>query len=284
MALTSDSRSHRINHATTNHSLDSFPTHFEMKSTEPEPNSKQRLRSGLFSKPLLEETVYILPLIPPSTDIQEIKKFIRDNLRFSAEYSRARYTRYIAYRIFPSDYPNPEIRTYAKKFSGRQELKDVVFYRFLKSEPLMTQIITDLILPAIATGSIRRSVVKDYLNDKFPGMKSIKDCAMAVTDALKDTGLATTTQKIISFNYRRPHLSSFAYILHCEYSKPGIYSLNDLENNPHFKAMFWYPETILPSLYELRNQGIIARVSEIDTVRQFSTKLTLEEYVEQVSG
>jgi hypothetical protein len=48
--------------------------------------------------------------------------------------------------------------------------------------------------------------------------------------------------------------------------------------------MFWSPDTTLSSIYELRNRGIIARVSEIDTVRQFSTKMTLKEYVAQISG
>jgi DNA repair protein RadC len=48
--------------------------------------------------------------------------------------------------------------------------------------------------------------------------------------------------------------------------------------------MLWSPEQILPSMYELRNRGIIARVSEIDTVRQFSTKWSLDEVVERLEG
>jgi len=32
-------------------------------------------------------------------------------------------------------------------------------------------------------------------------------------------------------------------------------------------------------LYELRNQGLITRVSEIDTVRQFTTKYTPESLI-----
>ncbi len=35
--------------------------------------------------------------------------------------------------------------------------------------------------------------------------------------------------------------------------------------------------------YELRNQGLISKVSEIDMVRQFTTKWSLMEIVEQVS-
>ena len=39
---------------------------------------------------------------------------------------------------------------------------------------------------------------------------------------------------------------------------------------------------LLPSLYELRNQGLISKVSEIDNIRQFTTKWTLDELVEHL--
>ena len=46
--------------------------------------------------------------------------------------------------------------------------------------------------------------------------------------------------------------------------------------------MLWNPEFILPELYELRNQGLISKVSDIDTVRQFTTKFTLDQLVERL--
>jgi hypothetical protein len=44
--------------------------------------------------------------------------------------------------------------------------------------------------------------------------------------------------------------------------------------------MLWNPDKLLAGLYELRNLGVLAKVSEIDRFRQFTTKFTLEELIE----
>ncbi len=41
------------------------------------------------------------------------------------------------------------------------------------------------------------------------------------------------------------------------------------------RAMLWNPERLLHALYELRNQGLISKILEIDNIRQFTTKYTL---------
>jgi hypothetical protein len=43
--------------------------------------------------------------------------------------------------------------------------------------------------------------------------------------------------------------------------------------------MLWRPDRVLPSIYELRNRGILPKISEIDSIRQFSTRLSLEQLV-----
>ena len=48
------------------------------------------------------------------------------------------------------------------------------------------------------------------------------------------------------------------------------------------RAMLWNPERLLHALYELRNQGLISKISEIDNIRQFTTKHTLARVVEQI--
>jgi hypothetical protein len=58
-----------------------------------------------------------------------------------------------------------------------------------------------------------------------------------------------------------------------------MYEILNVELNPAIKAMFWNPDKLLPGLYELRNRGILAKISEIDRFRQFTTKFTLEELV-----
>jgi hypothetical protein len=54
-----------------------------------------------------------------------------------------------------------------------------------------------------------------------------------------------------------------------------MYKLADLENAPAVRHMFWNPDRILPSIYELRNMGVLSKVSEIDSVRQVTTRYDL---------
>ncbi len=81
--------------------------------------------------------------------------------------------------------------------------------------------------------------------------------------------LAADRTRLI-FGYREVLLPSFAFILHSEFTKPTRYALRDLERHPVLQTMLWKPDLVLPALYKLRNQGLIARISEIDRVRQFT--------------
>jgi DNA repair protein RadC len=61
-----------------------------------------------------------------------------------------------------------------------------------------------------------------------------------------------------------------------------MYDIGKLEKNRIVRAMLWNPERLLASLFELRNQGIISKVSEIDTIRQFTTRYALEDAIKHL--
>jgi DNA repair protein RadC len=63
-----------------------------------------------------------------------------------------------------------------------------------------------------------------------------------------------------------------------------MYDLSLIENSNVVKAMLWDPDRVLPALYELRNRNLVAKISEIDNVRQFTLKWTLEEMVANLAS
>ena len=63
-----------------------------------------------------------------------------------------------------------------------------------------------------------------------------------------------------------------------------MYDLDRLENNRQVISMLWNPTKLVPMLYELRNNGLISKISEIDSVRQFTTKWTLDEVVVKITS
>jgi len=104
-------------------------------------------------------------------------------------------------------------------------------------------------------------------------------------DALTAAGIARADRTRISFAYREIPVASFAFILHSEFPEPGMYDIRKLEENRLIRAMLWNPERLLHTLYELRNRRLISKVSEIDNIRQFTTRHTLAELIEPlVSG
>jgi DNA repair protein RadC len=61
-----------------------------------------------------------------------------------------------------------------------------------------------------------------------------------------------------------------------------MYDIRKLDENRMIRAMLWNPERLLHSLYELRNQGLISKISEIDNIRQLTTKHTLAGVVKEM--
>ena len=114
--------------------------------------------------------------------------------------------------------------------------------------------------------------------------KNIKNCIPAITKVLTVSGIATADRKNFRFAYRDISIPAFAFLIYSEFPRPGMYDIQKLENNEPIRAMLWNPNQILSSLYELRNIGLINKISEIDSVRQFTTKYTLGELVNNLVG
>jgi len=245
---------------------------------------KTRSRTGLklYAKAFLAETVELLSKFPETESLSELRRYLRANLPFSAEETRVRNSNYILRRLFPLGYADIELQRFAKAFAGQQALRDVCFYRFCKVESLMCLLIEEVITPAIGSGSLSRSSLSDFLSQRFPNSKSIKECVKATVDALVAVKTAKADKSRISVTLRDVPIPSLAFIIHSEYPTPGMYGISELETNEAIRSMLWRTDQLLPALYEMRNLGLITKVSEIDSVRQFTTRYTLAQVVEQL--
>ena len=239
-----------------------------------------RPRSELFANATLKEAIELLPGAPLTDSLDEMKQFLRASLHFSAEQTRIRNANYIVQRMFPSGQPDRALLHFARHYAGRQELRDVCFYRFCVAEPLLFSLTDDLLLPAISAGSLDRARMHDYLLQRNPASKSIRDALKAIGLVYAASGIARSEKAGLRFAYRDILLPSFAFVLHSEFPAPGMYDIAKVEQNRAVRALLWNPDRILPALYELRNHGILTKVSEIDTVRQFTTRMTLEQAVD----
>lgn len=271
-------------------SLFNDPTVKSIKTEKATPKDIKKARNkaiprpgtDLFGKAMLKEAIQILPKLPDTESLNTIRSFLKANLHFNSEQTRQRNTNYIISRMFPEGHADWPMRIFAKSFPNKQELRDVCFYRFLKAEPLEIQVIEDLLFSNMATGSLSRSLIRKYLAEKFPTSRSINYCSRAVVEAIGAAGVAKVNREKISFSYRDILIPAFAFIIYSEFPEPGMYDIRKVEENRIIRSMLWNPAQILPGLYELRNRGIISKVSEIDNIRQFTTKYTLGQVVDQL--
>ena len=243
-----------------------------------------RPRSELFTNSVLKEAIEILPKLPETDDFDAIRDFIKEKLPFSSQNTRERYVPYIVNRLFPDNKADTALRSFAKHYPRTQELSDACFYRFCKAEPIMSTICNDLLIPAIGYGRLDRSVIREYLTSRYPSSKVIGLSAKAIIDSLVAGGVVKSDRKSISFSYRQPSTTSLAFVIHSEFPEPGMYEISKIEQNPAIRVMLWNPDQVLKGLYELRNVGLIAKISEIDSFRQFTTSFTLDELVERLKS
>lgn len=239
----------------------------------------QRSKSELFAKAVLAEGIDLLPQLPDSESLDESRAFLQKNLPFSSFGTRRRYSSYVIRRLFPEGIADYALRNFAKQYPKSQELRDVCFYRFCQVERLMLDLIDDLVLPAIGSGQLERDKIREYIADRNPTSKSIRDSAQAIVEACSASGFIKTDRTKLTFAYRNILLPSLAFVLHSEFPEPGMYDISKLEKSQAVRTLLWNPDRLLPALYELRNQGLITKVSEIDTVRQFTTRWSLPEVV-----
>ncbi|GAB6274232.1 MAG: hypothetical protein STSR0004_10950 [Peptococcaceae bacterium] len=238
----------------------------------------------MFSKSLLREAIEILPRIPYSKTTADIRTFLINNLHYNSVQSRMRYTSYITRRLFPSRQVETPIFSFSRKYAGRQELRDVCFYLFYKAEPLMWEIIENLLIPELRSGGfVTRSNIRSYLQVKYPEAKSHVDCAQAIVETLVAAGVARADRTKIHFAYRDILLPSLAFILHSEFPA-GMYYLNEVEDCSAFKCLFWRQNQVKESLYALRNMNLIPKISEIDNLSQVTISLDLDQVVERLEG
>lgn len=265
------------------------PEQFDLFGSFPDKENKSRHTKTdktlqLFANAVIRDSLDILPQLPETQDLAELTVFIRNNLHYNSVESRHRYTNYVLKRLFPNGKVNLPLIRFGHSFVNTQDLRDVCFNKYLHAEPLLRKTMEDLIVPAISRGFIKRDEIVQYIDAIFPGMKSNSKCVLAIVDVLIRTNICKLQKQEITFRNRKPNIASFVYILHSEFQEPGMYDCNLLKNNPYITAMLWDSDCIDEILYESRNYGYVSKISNIDGIKQFTTKFHLAEITEILIG
>jgi DNA repair protein RadC len=236
-----------------------------------------KLAQALIGRSLIKEATELLPQLPLTANLSEINAFIKSNLRFNSETSRTQFQRCLTKYLFPDGETDKSLIAFSKKATNTS-LKNVCFYKFCKRYPLTYDLFSELLIPNIANGSLHRRKIINYLQERFPKSGSILHQIFFFLEAITDAGIAKYNSGVLTYSYRHIDTLSFAFILYSEFPRIGMYDISLVEKNSVFTSQLWQAYERLDALYILRDKKLLAKVSEIDNIRQFTTQFSLEEF------
>ncbi len=241
----------------------------------------QRKGTGMVSKALLKEAVILLPRIPVTDNFREVKQFVQNNLRYNSVTTRKRYESYITTYLFPNGFVDKEILIFAR-VADDASIKNVCLYRFCRKYPLMYDLFDDLFIPYINKGYLYKKQIDLYLADRFSNNNPGRFGGRGFIEALSGADVVKYEKSILKYHYRKIDLPSFAFILHSEFSEPGMYNLSKVRDSRVYRSQLWRKGDLIDALYSLRNLDLISKISDIDMMKQFTTKYSLMEIVERL--
>jgi len=234
-----------------------------------EPDEEPEIRT--YANDEIANALTFLPQAARFETFADFKQYLRESLPYNSESTRIRRASYILNRFYPDERLDVPL-TYYAAHCPQEALKPALFYHTLRSEPLAARVAEDLIWPALPVGYVDREAMRAFILQVLPeiGSSSQKNALRSLfhTYALLTVGAADAT--VLSFHMHTGSLTGFLYILVAEFPEPGIYTFEALEQGLMHRWLLWDRAWMRLQLYNLRDLGIIAKVSEIDTVRQFA--------------
>jgi len=249
---------------------------------EPETKSATSDRRAPKERPMRvfvdDEIANALEFLPQAAYFQSLegfKQLLNEKLPYNAAETRKRRASYILDRFYFEGQVDVALTYYAAHCSSKQDLQPVVFYLAARAEPLLAKIAQEVVWPALPLAQLEREQIKEAVERFLPDAKpaTLKKILTAIFRTYDLCATGNIVGETLRFQLRSGSLESFLYILTSEFPKPGMYSFDDLYAGPLHRWLLWDREWMRSQLYNLLDFGILSKVSEIDTVRQFSLAL-----------
>lgn len=235
-------------------------------------NLPKKKTMSVFVNDEISNSLNLLPKASSYASIDAYKKFLVENLPYNAAETRNRRADYILERFFSEGDVHNSLSYFLDHCSSQKDIKPVIFYHMLQAEPIAVKIAEDLIWPALPLGRVEREQIREFFLRYFPNAsKSSQNYSIrSILNTYNLLDIGTENGSTLHFKLHNGTLESFLYTLTTEFSEPGIYSFDAIYKGPLHHWLLWDREWIRQQLYNLQDFGILTKVSEIDTLHQFS--------------
>jgi len=268
--------------------LEALPVLLEAQEMEPVPTvkvakkptpvkaapkaAKQQTAGRTFTNDLAQAALDYVPLATKFETLESYKQHLLDVLPYNSESSRKRYASNLINRYFPNGMlqtPMIQFMGYDKEQASRQA---ILFYETVKVEDTLKAVAEKSIWPALPAGKIAREQLRNFLVSMFTDVTAatMQRMLYSIFNIYTILNGARADQDTLHFQIRKGTLPAFLYILCAEFPEPGIYTMSALEAGPMRRWLLWDRDWMRRQLYNLQDLGVLAKVSEIDTIRQFT--------------
>lgn len=255
---------------------------FPEEPSSPPPSRFEETEVKVFVTDLAEQALKLLPEAARFSSAEDFRKVLIDKLPYNSISTRKRYADYFVNRFFTGNYLHPDLTAFAAA-ARDSSLGNVLFYLTARSERILQLIAEQVVWPALPVGSIARSKIRDFARAQLKGEAATKKTATAVVNCYDKFGIADVTKTKVGVKVRSGgliptgDLASFAYVLHLEFPEPGMQPFEKVLDGPMHKWLLWDRQWMIQHLYRLREEGLLSKISEIDSMRQFTMKYSLAE-------
>ncbi|MCO6458545.1 MAG: hypothetical protein J5I93_24835 [Pirellulaceae bacterium] len=236
----------------------------------------------VYAKDLAEHALRHLPRAAQYRTVDEFRDYLTEKLQFNSLATRRRSANYLVSRFFPGEFYNDDLPPFAAAAAGKPALGEALFYLTCRTEQIVSLVAEEVVFPSLAQGGVSRARLRDYIQARFPDSKSANQVAGSIVRSYQFYGLGTANRTRLHVSLREGSLASFAYVLYLEFPEPGMYAFERMFDGPMHQWMLWDQQWMVRQLYRLREAGLLSKVSEIDRLRQFTTKFTLADAVPRI--
>jgi hypothetical protein len=250
----------------------SQPTLFSELELPPPEVAAPKTEMRAFVNDEIATSLEFIPQAGDFADYDSFKAFLNDRLPYNSVSTRKRRANHIVARFYPDETLDVPLTDYASRFRVTADLYPVIFYHVLQAEPLVARLAEELVWAALPVGYVTREEMRLYVLRYLPdiSLSSQKNVLLSLFNTYGLLGVSVKDKAILRLQVGSGTLPAFLYILTAVFPQPGIYSFDALEQGPMRRWLLWDREWMRRQLYNLRDLGVISKISEIDAMRQFT--------------
>ena len=248
-------------------------------SDAPQLEAPKERAMRVFANDEIANALALLPRAASFSTLPEFRDFLVESLPYNSIETRQRRANYVIDRFFPGNRLASPLHYFLSHMTGTESLKPAIFYHVLQAEPAAKKIAEELIYPALPAGRVTRDQMKEFIKTFLPVISdsSLVNMLRAVMTTYNLLGVGSLREDTLKMSLHAGDFEGFLYVFTSEFPQPGIYTYEQLYTSPLHRWLLWDKEWIRKQLYTLRDKKVVAKISEIDTVQQFTIDLSQAE-------